>query len=42
MDWETASELSEIFQVMSDPTRLRIISLLVAGRALRLRHRRGT
>jgi len=28
IDWETASRLSEIFQVMSDPTRLRIISLL--------------
>jgi len=28
MDWETASQLSEIFQAMSDPTRLRIISLL--------------
>ncbi|MHB8791833.1 MAG: ArsR/SmtB family transcription factor [Thermoleophilia bacterium] len=28
IDWETASRLSEIFRVMSDPTRLRIISLL--------------
>ncbi|MDO8735590.1 MAG: metalloregulator ArsR/SmtB family transcription factor [Thermoleophilia bacterium] len=28
LDWETASQLSEIFQAMSDPTRLRIISLL--------------
>ncbi|MFA5809262.1 MAG: metalloregulator ArsR/SmtB family transcription factor [Thermoleophilia bacterium] len=28
IDWETASRLSEIFRAMSDPTRLRIISLL--------------
>jgi len=28
LDWDTASKLSRIFQVMSDPTRLRIISLL--------------
>ncbi len=28
IDWETATRLSEIFRVMSDPTRLRIISLL--------------
>ena len=28
LDWGKASELSGIFQVMSDPTRLRIISLL--------------
>jgi len=28
LDWDMASELSRIFQVMSDPTRLRIISLL--------------
>jgi DNA-binding transcriptional ArsR family regulator len=28
LDWSKASELSRIFQVMSDPTRLRIISLL--------------
>jgi DNA-binding transcriptional ArsR family regulator len=29
--WNDASELSEIFRVMSDPTRLRIISLLASG-----------
>lgn len=28
IDWVTATHLSEIFRVMSDPTRLRIISLL--------------
>ena len=28
LDWGMASNLSRIFQVMSDPTRLRIISLL--------------
>jgi len=28
LDWDRASELSQIFQVMSDPTRLRIISIL--------------
>lgn len=33
IDRPTASELSQIFQVMADPTRLRIISLL-AGREL--------
>jgi len=29
--WSEAAELSQIFQVMSDPTRLRIISLLSQG-----------
>ncbi|MFA5802939.1 MAG: metalloregulator ArsR/SmtB family transcription factor [Thermoleophilia bacterium] len=33
IDRATATELSQIFQVMADPTRLRIISLL-AGREL--------
>jgi DNA-binding transcriptional ArsR family regulator len=33
IDRPTATELSQIFQVMADPTRLRIISLL-AGREL--------
>ena len=31
IDWRTASELSQIFKVMSDPSRLRIVSLLGKG-----------
>ncbi|MHB9053778.1 MAG: ArsR/SmtB family transcription factor [Thermoleophilia bacterium] len=31
IDWETAVELSQIFRVMADPSRLRIISLLGEG-----------
>lgn len=31
IDWDSASELSQIFRVMSDPSRLRIISLLSKG-----------
>lgn len=31
IEWDTASELSQIFRVMSDPSRLRIISLLSRG-----------
>ena len=31
IDWGTASELSQFFKVMSDPSRLRIVSLLGEG-----------